>query len=1252
MQAPIFSSDEYGFPFDLDMQKSISDTNDSSSYDYIPEIPRMYLRSHIFGGSHLREQRKVLVYDLKSKCLTHKVVSTPKLQERVYLEILWNAVDNAFKSQRMGQPATTLDITMNADTISVRSTGIPIPVDIHKYFYSQGQFGTVAELIFGVIGAGGNTDDSKAKQSGGINGYGAKLCNVFSRYFELEIGDNIRGFHQKIIWRKNMTEKVSSVLTPSTYGVTDRPDEKGLYHIYPIGDRYTGENFVKITWKQDMRKFGANCFIEEDRDLYMKYAVEASYIAKLKVTFNDHVIDCKTASQFVNMLPKSLVKNAIVHYELPQNVGLVGKQLDDAIATQQIIPTVELIILDTPGQDNMHISYCNGVYNALGGCHTDEAYKELLKVIKEIIQGTKGFDKGLDLSKLTIKDIKPQCTIIINYRCNDPSFLGQDKEKLLKPSPKINFTADEILKIKKFNLVNAIYAIISGKNLKGMGGATKGRITGDDNFRDCQWYNDIKKRHDGVMILCEGNSAGAYIRQWILGTPERTAKYAYFLLRGKFKNVTGCGLFDMMENNEIRKLVEYMGFSYGVDYRTQEGLATLRYGYIYCMVDADSDGSHIQSLVMNFIKEFFPTFLLAGRFFYVPTPVIRTFNKAGGKVTGIYYNMFDYKVFTDTQQKHHAKFFKGLASSKTVYAKEDARISPIVCANFDQLAAQAFDIAFRKGLTTERKKWISFWRDKIDIKIIHKLACADPRMMYVNIADYLNTKLVEYSVDTFSRALPSYKDGLKKSQRQVYWYILLQWDFGHSRKGEVNIESIALGAKEKAKYHHGDLTDTLARTGSNYPGSNNVPLISQEGQFGTREKQGKDIGASRYVETAPEPVISLIFDKELMDLIPVHVVEDKEVEPYWIPTKLPLHIVNGFIGLATAYSTEGVSYHPMDTIQWIINYITGQLCFPMIPWFRGFTGIVELEIFKGKYKKDKELVIEGQEMLSYYEGLTLTTKGLYQVIKERQATYNRDMPDGKKEKVTGIVRDIMVSEIPIGVATTKWLAEMDKHCDNIDDTPTLNTDTPKVILQGWKDTIDENKLKLVQRTGLCNITLIDDDALPIQMRNVYEALKLYCDNMKDLYQLLKVTRIKDLEIGIIAESKIIKLIDLLKAKQILTEDQDESYIEQQLLTHGIEYDVYKKLSRRSETKQGYAEHLKKLTDLQAKYDYITKRHYLTDWCDDLAKLYDFFKADSSYNKLQHHQYPFVPTSIENLITGKVKSPFIVKEVVVTECGSL
>lgn len=1249
----------YGFPYDAAQAQLIEDRNDSSSYSYIPEIPRLYLRSHIFGGSHIREERKALVFDHNTKSLVYKKITTPKLQERVFLEIISNAIDNAFKSQRMGVAAPTLDVEMNADMVSVRSTGVPIPVDFHEYFYvNQKRFGTCAELIMSVIGAGGNTDDTKAKQGGGVNGYGAKLTNVFARFFQIEIGDNIRGFHEVITWKDNMMVKESHVITPN-YAMTDRPDNEGKYHIYPINqsERYNGENFVKITWKQDFRKFGRDYFVEEDMELYMKYVVEASFIAKFKATFNGMDLTCNTPTQFVHMLPKSLQKGTMIHYELGQATLATQRQVEDAVASLQLVPILELVIIDSPGQDNMHISYTNGVWQSAGGVHTDAVYRAILDVIKQSVSTMKGM-QDFDFSKLTIRDIKNHCTVILNYRCISPVFKGQDKEKLDKPEPKITFSPEEIAKIKKFDLTNVIYRLISGKILGNMTVNTS-RFKNEENFRDADWYG-TKRQKDCVMLICEGNSAGGYLKDWIYGTPERTNKYCYLLLRGKLLNVTGKDLAELLSdkngNDVIKKIVKCMGFEYGVDYRTAEGAARLRYPELWALTDADSDGFHIQCLLKNFIHTFFPTFLMAGRFRYVPTPVIRILTaKKKGKTKKVFYTMSSYEKYKREtgDVRHESKHFKGLGSGGVEFASEDAKISPIVTCAYDEYAAYSMDIAFGKSKDSanKRKIWVEQCRYNVDSDIIRDWGSSNPREKYVNTTDYVNTRLVEYSIDSFKRALPCAYDGLKLSQRQSIWHILVDWKYGHSTKGTKNLAAIAGEAKTRTHYHHGDLSQTIARMAQRYPGSNNVPLLTvSEGQFGSREKQGSDIGQPRYVSTDPEDIIKLLFDEELTKMIPQNVEEGEDVEPYWLPCKLPLHILNGCLGVATAYSIDQPSYHPMDVCQWIMNYITGQMVFAMMPWFMGFQGVTEIEIVKGKHKVDKTLLTEEQinEHVKYYEGLTLTTKGNYTVLQERTAKYSIDDPNNpdpkkKTKEVIGIVKDILITEIPIGIATDSYITWLETKCEKVDRSGTTNADTPILKVIGWRGDVNHKSLRLIRRQGINNISLIDEKGIPVQLRNVYQMLKLYCDNMISLYKDYKIKRLDEIKAKIHDEQMMCNLIELVITDKILVFRQKRANIFNQMSQHGIDKKYYEKVGLKGLDEDGYAEHLEKLQKLLKEYSDIEQRHELFDWCEDLRKIFDIFSKDNRYKKYAHHEYPFNLVDISQLTSGRIKSPFPLKE---------
>jgi hypothetical protein len=98
--------------------------------------------------------------------------------------------------------------------------------------------------------------------------------------------------------------------------------------------------------------------------------------------------------------------------------------------------------------------------------------------------------------------------------------------------------------------------------------------------------------------------------------------------------------------------------------------------------------------------------------------------------------------------------------------------------------------------------------------------------------------------------------------------------------------------------------------------------------------------------------------------------------------------------------------------------------------------------------------------------------------------------------------------------------------------------------------------------------------------------------------------------------------------------------------YGIEFEVYSKLGRRATSKKGYQEHLDKLIKFQNEYIDIEQRHYLKEWHSDLIEMKQIFESNPEYTKFNHHQFPYIPTSVEDLITGKVKSPFVVQQVLI------
>ena len=119
---------------------------------------------------------------------------------KIFDEILVNAADHKQRDPTMD--TIRVDVDAATGTISIYNNGQGIPVDIHptEKIY-------IPELIFGHLLTGSNFDDAQDKVTGGRNGYGAKLANIFSSEFTVETVDSERGRRYKQTFRHNMTER-------------------------------------------------------------------------------------------------------------------------------------------------------------------------------------------------------------------------------------------------------------------------------------------------------------------------------------------------------------------------------------------------------------------------------------------------------------------------------------------------------------------------------------------------------------------------------------------------------------------------------------------------------------------------------------------------------------------------------------------------------------------------------------------------------------------------------------------------------------------------------------------------------------------------------------------------------------------------------------------------------------------------------------------------------------------------------------
>ena len=206
----------------------------------------------------------------------------------------------------------------------------------------------------------------------------------------------------------------------------------------------------------------------------------------------------------------------------------------------------------------------------------------------------------------------------------------------------------------------------------------------------------------------------------------------------------------------------------------------------------------------------------------------------------------------------------------------------------------------------------------------------------MKITDFLNNEVVNFATYSTLRALASYIDGLKNSHRKVVCYMLL-----NNVTKERKVFNLSGEIMTSMEYLHGDISGSVITLAQNYPGTNNIPLLSREGNFGTRFTN--EASATRYIYTAKDKMFDYLFNKSDINVLPEQYFEGTKIEPrFFIPT-LPLILINGSEGIATGFAQK-ILPRNIDNIKKAITNILQSKKIDsklLIPNFNGFNGTVE-----------------------------------------------------------------------------------------------------------------------------------------------------------------------------------------------------------------------------------------------------------------------------------------------------------------------
>lgn len=1205
-----------------------------TDYGGLSDIKHVYKRPDTYIGSTKKLTREVLSMDVEKMCLNTTETNIPQGVERILLEILSNAGDNTDSSRRANVDPGTIDITADSKTITVKNGGLHIPVKkvrlneengntkVEEFQEGDKNWEWLPVFIFGYFRTSNNYDEKVKRMGAGKNGFGAKLAAIFSKRFCIVIEDPDNKTRLTSTWYDNMFMEDR----------TRKPD------INIEKDKTIKKGSVSVSWDLDFERFDLKGYSETDLSIFARFAVDFSFTCKVKTSFNGVEFDFREITKYAGLIWKEeQLKNCFVDYMWEEgadqklvNGNQKSQEKQIALAKKpENIPEVEIMVIDTPDKA-FKVSYVNGLMTAEGGVHVTAAEEPVFKKITEIMN--KGMKKGKK-NTITLKNIRPHLSFIVNARLCDPDYNSQSKTKLVSPQVDVSYKDKNLRKITDWNIIKRLYAEIDAMaflKTKTTDG-TKRKHIDCKNGEDAN-FAGTKDSSQCTLCLVEGLSAANYPQKRICLMKGGKDIYGYLPMRGKVLNITNAGYIQYSENTVICNIKKMLGLKEDTDYSLKENLADLRYGHILMCVDADDDGMHILAHVINFFREKFPGILQRNMIGYLRTPVIKVIKK--DKIQKRFFTVKEFEKWKKNKDMKGltVRYYKGLGTSNDKDIEDDLTTAPTVICFYDSQSDENLNLAFHKDLADARKEWIEKWRDvaQVDDVVSMDISNFGDLKKAQNISQFINRELVGYSVSSLFRAIPSKYDMLKESQRKGLWAALEFFKYDPSKGKTIKTGRFSNKAADMSHYHHGEksLTDTIIKMAQDFIGSNNMGYFKKEGQFGTRADGGKNAADARYSEIHLSWWIPLVFKKEYIDLVERRIVDDEKAEPLWLPAVIPMGIVNGTNGIATGFSTSTPCYNPLDVIKWLKQRCGGNKDpKPISPWFNTFEGKLKVE----KKKEGGNMVIEGddEEKLDK-EDVSRDTKNSGSDSEDDDFTSSTDEDDAVlmhakdskirlktygKFEVSGIHKNggpiVKITEVPVRT----WLHNYRMWLQSIvhikgakrpiyDFKDNSTTEKPNFVVHWNSNYCQPNhaNLHLIKSFGMSNITLIDHEGFPKKFEDIQQVMEQYYKHMIEHYTLVRDKRISSEENKYRDTSFKIKFISLVLKGDIVIMKAKEEDVKEKMEEHKIPFEYYDKSKSRDFSQESLEKHKKNLLECKERLDCAKKVVPQNIWINDLDVL--------------------------------------------------
>jgi DNA gyrase subunit B len=499
--------------------------------------------------------------------------------------LIWEIVDNSVDEYLAGE-CDRIEVHLHKDlsSVTVTDNGRGIPVDIHPKTKKS-----ALETILTTLHAGGKFSNKNYARSGGLHGVGSSVVTALSEELVATVH---RDGHE---WQQRFKR---------------------------------GKPTTPVKNLRPFRGHGTSIFFRPDAEIFRRVQFHAD-------TIRQHLEDISYVHGGLTILFADESKHEKVELHHPEGIKTY---LDRIIADDKRKPVHDLLFACEKDEDKIKVeavlkwtestdehirSYVNGIRTRAGGTHESGLRSAVAKAVKNYMDVHEIRQKGLEI---TPDDIREGIVSIVSVFHPEPMFQGQTKDRLNNPEmgpwvegmvrPALESFLNNNRSIADAVLGRIILAARARQASRDAQAEVRRKTPGSKKSNlpgkllDCRATDPDETE----LFIVEGQSAGGTAAS---GRDSRIQ--AVLPLKGKILNTEGLSTGKIITNQEIKDLVDTLGCGIGPSFDPHK----LRYGKVILLMDADSDGYHISTLLLTFFFRHMRELIQQGKVFIAQPPLYK-----------------------------------------------------------------------------------------------------------------------------------------------------------------------------------------------------------------------------------------------------------------------------------------------------------------------------------------------------------------------------------------------------------------------------------------------------------------------------------------------------------------------------------------------------------------------------------------------------------------------------------------------------